>query len=384
MPPADVTSPPDPPRSTASTAPPTAATLFDAGHLWRHGVQVALANVAIAGLIATIDGGGFGHALVSAQCIGLSIWIFTELGRRLLPDRTDGWPAGWRGAALVVVACLLGYAVGTTLPELVFGYSIGSGFLHGTRRLLRDLAPTAIFCVFVTGWFWMRGQARANRAQAAAATHEATLARLNLLQSQLEPHMLFNTLANLRALIAADPQRAQEMLDHLIAFLRATLNASRQAEHPLADEFARIADYLALMQVRMGERLRASTTLPPDLAAIGVPPLLLQALVENAIKHGLEPQRGPGDLHVDASLDGATLVLSVTDTGRGLEAAAAARARDPVEAGSGFGLAQIRERLQTLHGDAARFTLTTRAEGGTRAEIRLPINTRPLTERRTP
>ena len=375
MPALDVTLPPDLPRSTALATPPAAAALFDAGHLWRHGVQVALANVAIAGLVSTINDGHFGRTLVYAQCIGLSIWLVIECGRWLMPNRTQGWPAGWHSIALVVGACMLGYVAGTTISDAIFGYSSWLGYMHQPRELLRDFGPTATFCAFVTGWFWMRGQARADRAQAAAAAHEATLARLSLLQSQLEPHMLFNTLANLRALIAADPQRAQDMLDHLIAFLRATLNASRQAEHPLADEFARIADYLALMQVRMGDRLRASTMLPPELGAIAVPPLLLQPLVENAIKHGLEPQRGPGELHVTAALDGATLVLCVTDTGRGLEAAAA-RAREPMEAGSGFGLAQIRERLQTLHGDAARFTLTAGAEGGTRAEIRLPASTR--------
>jgi hypothetical protein len=375
MPALDVTLPPDLPRSTALATPPAAAALFDAGHLWRHGVQVALANVAIAGLVSTINDGHFGRTLVYAQCIGLSIWLVIECGRWLMPNRTQGWPAGWHSIALVVGACMLGYVAGTTISDAIFGYSSWLGYLRQPRALLRDFGPTATFCAFVSGWFWMRGQARANRAQAAAAAHDATLARLSLLQSQLEPHMLFNTLANLRALIAADPQRAQDMLDHLIAFLRATLNASRQAEHPLADEFARIADYLALMQVRMGDRLRASTMLPPELGAIAVPPLLLQPLVENAIKHGLEPQRGPGELHVTAALDGATLVLCVTDTGRGLEAAAA-RAREPMEAGSGFGLAQIRERLQTLHGDAARFTLTAGAEGGTRAEIRLPASTR--------
>jgi sensor histidine kinase YesM len=185
--------------------------------------------------------------------------------------------------------------------------------------------------------------------------------------------MLFNTLANLRALIAADPGRAQEMLDRLIDFLRATLAASRTPAHPLADEFARLDDYLALMRVRMGERLHASTALPPELADIALPPLLLQPLVENAIKHGLEPQRGAGELAVTAVRDGATLVLAVVDSGRGLEAAAAANASEPGPPSSGFGLAQVRERLQALHGGAATFTITPRPEGGTRAEIRLPL-----------
>jgi signal transduction histidine kinase len=335
--------------------------------------QVALFNLLVAGVIAMINGGRLVNSLVYVQCIGLSIWGAIETGRRLLPSGKRGWPAGWRLVALVAAGCVLGYAVGLSVADAVFGYSSWRDYLRQPRRFLGDFGPSLAFGMLVSSWFYLRGQARAHRAQAAAATHAATLARLDLLQSQLEPHMLFNTLANLRALIAADPARAQEMLDRLIAFLRATLAASRQATHPLADEFARIDDYLALMKVRMGDRLHAHTALSPELGAIAVPPLLLQPLVENAIKHGLEPQRGPGELRVSAARDGGVLVLTVIDTGRGLEAAAAARSRDPVDTGSGFGLAQVRERLQTLHGDAARFTLAPRAEGGTRAEIRLPI-----------
>ncbi len=369
MPPAN-----DPARLAApgASAMPAAS---GATSLLSHGLQVALANTVIGATIASLHGGNYGRTLVYAECVGLAIWLLVETGRRLLPDRAAGWPRGWRGIALIAVACPLGYGIGITIADAIFGNSSWIDYLHQPAALLRDFGPTVGFCALVSGWFYMRGQARAQRAQAAAATHEATLARLNLLQSQLEPHMLFNTLANLRALIAADAPRAQEMLDHLIAFLRATLNASRQPEHPLADEFARIGDYLALMQVRMGDRLRARTTLPPELGTLLVPPLLLQPLVENAIKHGLEPQRGPGELHVSAALDGATLVLAVVDSGRGLEAAAAARARDPGTPGSGFGLAQIRERLHTLHRDGAGLTLAPRAEGGTRAEIRLPAVT---------
>ena len=278
----------------------------------------------------------------------------------------------------MAVTCALGYAVGITIADTFFGYSTWSDYLRRPGQLARDFGPTVVFCTIVAGAFWARGQARVQRAQVAAAAHAATRARLDMLQSQLEPHMLFNTLANLRALIAADPPRAQEMLDHLIAFLRATLAASRQSEHPLSEEFARLDDYLALMRVRMGERLCTRVTLPPELGALPVPPLLLQPLVENAIKHGLEPQRGPGELHVEAALDGATLVLRVTDTGRGLDAAAQAKAREPAQPSSGFGLVQIRERLRTLHGDAVRFTLAPRDGGGTLAEIRLPVPARPL------
>ena len=352
---------------------PSTATPLDLHHLLIHGVQVMLANTAISGLVVLLNHNPFGPTLVYGQCIGLSIWGLIEGGRRLLPAKPSGWPAGWRGVLLMVLGCTLGYAIGNSIANAIFGESNWGYYFSKPIRLLGDFGPIAAFCAIVSGAFYARGQVREHRAQIAAATHAATLARLTLLQSQLEPHMLFNTLANLRALIGTDPLRAQEMLDRLIAFLRATLAASRLAEHPLSDEFARIADYLALMQVRMGERLHARLALPAELAAIAVPPLLMQPLVENAIKHGLEPQRGPGELRVEAALDGATLVLVVADSGRGLEAAAASRARDPVDPGSGFGLAQVRERLHALHGDAAAFTLAPRAEGGTRAEIRLPL-----------
>ena len=184
--------------------------------------------------------------------------------------------------------------------------------------------------------------------------------------------MLFNTLANLRVLIALDPPRAQAMLDRLIAFLRATLEASRSGAHPLSAEFARLADYLALMQVRMGARLEVGLDLPPALAALPVPPLLLQPLVENAIKHGLEPKVEGGRLEVSARREGGRLLLAVRDSGVGLGAA-------PREDGTRFGLAQVRERLATLYGPAARLTLEPAAdgEGGTLATIELPLDAAP-------
>jgi LytS/YehU family sensor histidine kinase len=181
--------------------------------------------------------------------------------------------------------------------------------------------------------------------------------------------MLFNTLANLRVLIALDPPQAQAMLDRLIAFLRATLNASRTASHPLATEFDRLADYLALMGTRMGPRLQSTLDLPDALRTVPLPPLLLQPLVENAIKHGLEPHVQGGRVEIRARAEGQTLVLTVRDTGAGL------RDGTPPE-GTRFGLVQVRERLATLHGNAASLTLEPApdADGGTLATIRLPLN----------
>jgi LytS/YehU family sensor histidine kinase len=161
------------------------------------------------------------------------------------------------------------------------------------------------------------------------------------------------------------------MLDHLIAYLRATLSASRAATHPLATEFDRVADYLALMAVRMGPRLQVQLDLPDALRQVPVPPLLLQPLVENAIKHGLEPQVAGGLVHVQARQHGAELHLVVRDTGRGLQLAA------PGAAASHFGMAQVQERLATLYGAAARVTLQDRAQS--LADPALPASTAPPT-----
>jgi len=192
--------------------------------------------------------------------------------------------------------------------------------------------------------------------------------------------MLFNSLANLRVLIALDPTRAQAMLDHLIAYLRATLTASRATHHPLADEFDRLRDYLELMAVRMGPRLRYTLDLPEALRQVPVPPLLLQPLVENAIRHGLEPQVAGGHISVRASVQPRApgtpqapatqyLVLEVTDSGVG-----GPGATDPPASNTHFGLAQVRERLATLHGSAGTLDLIAASAGGTSASVRFPLN----------
>jgi LytS/YehU family sensor histidine kinase len=214
----------------------------------------------------------------------------------------------------------------------------------------------------------------------------AAESRLKLLEAQLEPHMLFNTLANLRALIGVDPPRAQAMLDHMIGYLRGTLQGSRHSMHSLGDEFARTADYLALMQVRMGERLTVEFDLPTALAQRPVPSLLLQPLVENAIKHGLEPQRSGGRIRVQARDERGSLVLSVEDTGAGLATGLATGPAGRAAAGAaadstGFGLEQVRARLQAAFGAQASLQLASVGEGGgTRVTLTLPgLAPRPAT-----
>jgi len=197
----------------------------------------------------------------------------------------------------------------------------------------------------------------------------ALLAQLRLLQAQIEPHMLFNTLANLQGLIAIDPQQASRMLDHLIQYLRATLSATRAETTTLAQEFEAAEAYLGLMAIRMGARLSYRCTLPPDLRGARLPAMLLQPLVENAIIHGLEPKIDGGTVTVEASARAGLLEICVSDTGLGLpETPAPAK-------GSGVGVTTTRERLQVLYGARAALTLVPAQPHGVLARLTLPLET---------
>jgi sensor histidine kinase YesM len=219
----------------------------------------------------------------------------------------------------------------------------------------------------MTYFFLNQRQLAAEKQRAEVALRQAAESRLKLLETQLEPHMLFNTLANLRILISLDPVRAQTMLDHLIAYLRATLSASRAHKHTLRQEFDRLQDYLELMAVRMGARLQFSLSLPPELATQEVPPLLLQPLVENSIQHGLEPKVEGGSVTVSARREGDNLCLEVIDTGLGWDTST------NIAAAQGFGLSQVRERLSTVYGTTGTINLVAGHAGGTCVAVTFPF-----------
>ncbi|MEW6707104.1 MAG: histidine kinase [Pseudomonadota bacterium] len=345
---------------------------YDLRQILRHALQVLVFNSllwALQMLGGSDRWGTWDVAMVYNQAIGLSIWAFVEVGRVPLLRGGEGWPGWPRSVVLVVGSVVAGWLVGTTLGDWYCGCKALSLFSDSPNRMRSAITITLAASAVCIYYFYSRGKAMAQSEHIARAERDATLARLALLQSQLEPHMLFNTLANLRVLIALDPPRAQAMLDRLIAFLRATLTASRTQAHSLADEFARLDDYLQLMAMRMGPRLQARFDLPDALRGLQVPPLLLQPLVENSIQHGLEPQVEGGRIEVSARREGEHLVLAVRDTGVGLEGA-------PASNGTQFGLKQVRERLHTLYGPDAAFSLgpAPDAEGGTLAVLRLPVN----------
>jgi len=193
-------------------------------------------------------------------------------------------------------------------------------------------------------------------------SQQVTEAKLSALQAQVEPHFLYNTLASVQALTEVDPARANEMTGHLIQYLRNALPKMRESVSTVGQEVELVRAYLSILKMRMGERLAFTIDVPAQCADMPFPPLMLPSLVENAIKHGLEPQREGGTVHITASTDGGRLRLIVADTGRGFS-------ETP---GAGVGLANIRERLAALYGGNARLTIEANAPTGVVATIDVP------------
>jgi LytS/YehU family sensor histidine kinase len=205
-------------------------------------------------------------------------------------------------------------------------------------------------------------------AESEALKRQVIEARMAAMQAQVEPHFLFNTLASIDHLIETDPPRASRMQKNLIALLRASMptmrEANAQATRDLGRELAVIRPYLEILKVRMEERLQTEVRVSDGLLSAEFPPMMLQSLVENAIKHGLEPKAEGGSLTVAAEIVHGKLAVTVADTGLGFGKAATA--------GTGIGLANIRERLQLLYGSAASLTVSENPGGGTRVTITVP------------
>ncbi|MBJ2157905.1 sensor histidine kinase [Variovorax sp. IB41] len=339
----------------------------------RHGLITAVFCCLIATAMTLTDhgNGSWADHLVYSLAIGMISWLCIDAGRLVLTGHREMlWPHGLRGIALVATGVTIGFVLGNLIGDAWSGAPRFDFLDFAGHKLMTGIVITLATSTGVCYFFFSLGKSKHMRSQLDLAQRDATEARLKLLETQLEPHMLFNTLANLRVLITLDPPRAVAMLDRLNSYLRMTLSGSRALAHPLSAEFDRLADYLELMSVRMGERLRYTLDLPEDLRDIPVPPLLLQPLVENSIRHGLEPKVEGGEIAVRARRNGDRLVIEVNDTGVGPDAALPS---DAEEGGSGFGLEQVRERLATVFGAQSEMRLAAAPAGGTCATLSFPL-----------
>jgi LytS/YehU family sensor histidine kinase len=187
-------------------------------------------------------------------------------------------------------------------------------------------------------------------------------AHLKMLQAQIEPHFLFNTLANVSSLIDSDPALAKQLLERLNDWLRVALLRARSEHTTLGDELDLLENYLQILKIRFGERLRWNVEVPEADRLRAFPPMLLQPLVENAVRHGIEPKIGGGVISISADSSGAALRIEVSDSGVGLIG----------DEGGGTGLANVRERLATLFGAAGKLVLENKTGGGVIALLELP------------
>ncbi|HEY0153110.1 MAG TPA: histidine kinase [Longimicrobium sp.] len=283
------------------------------------------------------------------------------------PRRLPGWIERW---VLQVVA--VGVIVPVTLTLLYLPAEGGTPFLEDSDRMHLSFAAiliapwTALAAVVRQKEAFARHQKLAFALERSELERQGLDARLHLLQAQVAPHFLFNTLANVQALVDAGSPRASPVLGSLIQYLRAAVPLLHEPSATIERELQLVTPYLELMQMRMPDRLQYAMNVDPSALKLRCPPTTLLTLVENAVRHGIDPSEEGGRIDVDIARAGERCVVRVTDTGVGLRSS---------ENGLGTGLTALRERLLLLFGDEAQLRLTSGAERGVIAEVDMPAQT---------
>ena len=303
----------------------------------------------------------FWQPLVTSQLTGLAIAYCVNAA------------APWdheRPLRRLAIATFVGSLVGLVLVIVVKGYSIAHMRTEPMSFVFNVVAAFLIGLAISLMFYVKRREARAAAAlhKAEAERHllskQAVEAELKLMQAQVEPHFLFNTLASVQYLIETDPAQASRMLGHLIDYLRAALPQLRARSSTLAREMSLAAAFLNILAMRLGPRLSFTIDLPDELRDHPFPPNLIISLVENAIKHGIEPSAEGGSVTLAASRRDDSLIVTVSDTGCGPTGSA--------KSGQGVGLSNVRERLAALYGARGRFSLEQASPRGMRATLSLP------------
>jgi signal transduction histidine kinase len=305
--------------------------------------------------------------MVVSLSIALSIrLLFAASAKAIGRERLRGWSKARRSLYYSLVP-IVGVSIGWPLGMLwAFGVDIRSFFsFERPGSLIASLA----LAVLITAIFHQFFVLKTRQIQ---AENQATEAQLRLLQAQIEPHFLFNTLANVVSLMETEPLRAKAMLESFVDYLRASLTGLGHATHTLGDEIDLVDAYMRIIKMRMEERLHYAIDVPTELRSRPLPALSLQPLVENAIVHGLEPQISGGTIRIAARLERGALVLTVEDDGAGIAAAKAAPRAGERARSTGTALANIRERLRQTYGSAAALRLDAVAPHGVRASLSLP------------
>ena len=317
----------------------------------------------IALFLTALDfGGGFLINLIISQSIGLSCCTSVLAAIYFFPAEKPVLQAV-RVAVALIVGSLCGSFLGTILSGL------GPAVIFDKHGLFQLLILGVLFGSIITYFFSSREQIAASKVQIQeekikrlTSEKKAAEANLKLLQAQIEPHFLFNTLSTVLNFLDNDVEKGKSMLVDFTSYLRTSLVKIRRQRTTLIQEMEMIRAYLNIFKVRMGDRLKFAIDLPAHLADTPFPPMLLQPLVENAIKHGLEPKLEGGEILIKVETQKDILRLAVVDTGMGLTG----------DSHGGLGLSNVRERLESLYDDRASFMLEAHQPCGVKATIEVP------------
>ncbi len=308
--------------------------------------------------------GSLANNLVISNAIGLSQWLISIVVRLFFRGRLPAWG--------VAVQIPIGFVLGSKLASLTGAPDVAVLMIRHPAATRQDLLGVLLIGVAVTAFFLyfsytrsVREELERERRRAAEALQAETAGRLALLQAQIEPHFLFNTLANIHSLIEDEPQTASLILEELNSYLRTSLRRTRQPTSTLGEELELVETLLAIAAARLGSRLEYTVCAPLELRSHPLPPLLLQPLVENAIRHGVEPAIAGGKIQIDVRKGSDGLELNVTDTGVGLND----------NAPQGVGLANVRARLDSLYGSKGRLAFYANVPHGVIAKLTVPAAT---------
>jgi len=308
--------------------------------------------------------------LIGANLVGFLIHGALYGLRRFAPMAVSG--KGWRPRLAQMAVSCIGALLGIALMRVVLSNAHPLDVLRSGPMI--TIAVYAVGTAVIIRLVLFAGERRIEREtlaarqqeQIAAAGRMLAEARLRALQAQIEPHFLYNTLANVVSLIDTQPAQARRMLERFIDYLRASLAASRADAATLGGELDLVRAYLDVLGVRMGARLRYRIEADSDTRQLPIAPMLLQPLVENAIMHGIEPKMEGGEILVRAQVVEDALCVEVSDSGMGLGHA-------PPRPGGGVGLSNLRERVRQLHGPKAQLQLIENQPCGVTSRLLLPL-----------
>jgi sensor histidine kinase YesM len=325
---------------------------------------------------------GFFHQLpgylIITNCIAWSIrTIFGLVSRRYDFLR---WKRHWQiifGLPAVAAGCFIGVLIATLVFRIFFRQNIGSSLL---LTIFKGSLPTAVIVtILILVYYTFRERLETQAVEKERLKRLQARAELAALQSKLNPHFLFNTLNTMVNLVHKEPDKVEEMILRLSDIYRKVLKLPSAERISLAEEFDLARQYLAIEQVRLGDRLSYEIRLPENLQERSVPPLMIQPLVENAVIHGIMPAPGGGSLHLSAQEDNDMIRIIVKDDGVGIDlrggspGAALEGDHRPIEQGIGFGLYSMRERLRLTYGGRGAMKIESPLGRGTRITLELPV-----------